>query len=102
MSGDNQITLDISVKQSDFDLTGSSLGEGAPPNKRNKEFKSTIRIKNEDVIILGGLEQKQSIDSGSGIPFLSRVPILKWFFSSKTKSKSDAKLNVFIKPTIIG
>lgn len=102
VSGDNQITLDISVKQSDFDLTGSSLGEGAPPNKRNKEFKSTIRIKNEDVIILGGLEQKQSIDSGSGIPFLSRVPILKWFFSSKTKSKSDAKLNVFIKPTIIG
>lgn len=100
VSGDNQITLDVSVVQSDFDLT-ASLGEGAPPNKRNKEFKSTIRIKNEDVIILGGLEQKQSTESGNGIPFLSRIPLLKWLFSSKSKSNSDAKLNVFIKPTII-
>jgi type IV pilus assembly protein PilQ len=101
VSGDNQITLTISVKQSDFDLT-SSLGEGAPPNKKNKEFKSTIRIKNEEVIILGGLEQNQIVDSGNGIPFLSRIPILKWIFSSKTKSNSKAKLNIFIKPTIIG
>ncbi len=101
VSGDNQITLEISVLQSDFDLT-SSLGEGAPPDLRNKEFKSTIRIKNEEVIILGGLEQDQTTDSGSGIPWLSRVPILKWIFSSKTKSDSNAKLNVFIKPTIIG
>ena len=101
VSGDEQITLEVRVKQSDFDLT-SSLGEGAPPNKRNKEFKSTIRIKNEEVIILGGLEQDQTIDSGSGIPWLSRIPILKWIFSSKTKSDSKAKLNVFIKPTIIG
>lgn len=101
VSGDNQITLDIQVLQSDFDLT-QSLGEGAPPNKRNKEFKSTIRIENEEVIILGGLEQEQINDSGSGVPFLARIPIIKWFFSSKTKSNSKAKLNVFIKPTIIG
>ncbi|MCB2196747.1 MAG: hypothetical protein KQH79_12870 [Bacteroidetes bacterium] len=101
VSGDNQITLDIQVLQSDFDLT-QSLGEGAPPNKRNKEFKSTIRIENEEVIILGGLEQEQINDSGSGIPLLARIPIIKWFFSSKTKSNSKAKLNVFIKPTIIG
>ncbi len=101
VSGDNQITLEISVKQSDFDLS-NSLGEGAPPGKRNKEFKSTIRVKNEDVVLLGGLEQQQINESGSGLPLLARIPIIKWLFSSKTKSNSKAKLNVLIKPTIIG
>ncbi len=101
VSGDNQITLEIQVKQSNFDMT-ASLGEGAPPDKKNKEFKSTIRVKNGEVIILGGLEQEQIIDSGTGVPLLSRIPILKWIFSSKTKGKSKVKLNLFIKPTIIG
>ena len=101
VSGDNQITLEISVLQSDFDIT-ASLGEGAPPDKRNKEFKSTIRVKNEEVVLLGGLEQQQNNESGSGLPFITRIPILKWIFSSKTKSNSKAKLNVLIKPTIIG
>lgn len=101
VSGDNQITLEISVKQSDFDLT-ASLGEGAPPDKRNKSFRSTIRVKNEEVVLLGGLEQSQNNESGSGLPFITRIPILKWLFSSKTKNKSNAKLNIFIKPTIIG
>jgi len=101
VSGDNQITLEISVKQSDFDLT-ASLGEGAPPDKRNKSFQSTIRVKNEEVVLLGGLEQSLNNESGSGLPFITRIPILKWLFSSKTKNKSNAKLNIFIKPTIIG
>ena len=101
VSGDNQITLEIQVKQSDFDLT-ASLGEGAPPDKRNKEFKSIIRVKNEEVVLLGGLEQQQNNESGTGLPFITRIPVLKWIFSSKTKSNSKAKLNVLIKPTIIG
>jgi len=101
VSGDNQITLEVEVKQSDFDLS-NSLGEGAPPGKRNKEFKSTIRIKNEELILLGGLEQSQINESGSGLPLLARIPIIKWLFSAKTKGNAKAKLNVLIKPTVIG
>ena len=95
VSGDNQITLEISVLQSDFDFT-ASLGEGAPPDKRNKEFKSIIRVKNEEVVLLGGLEQHQNIESGIGLPFITRIPILKWIFSSKTKNNSKAKLKHLI------
>jgi len=54
-----------------------------------------------DVVILGGLEEKLKNDSGSGVPFLSRIPIIKWFFSKKTRTDSKTKLSVLIKPTII-
>lgn len=98
VSGDEQVTLDIEVKISDFT---DKIQLGAPPGSANQTFKSMIRVKNEEMVILGGLEKQKTSDSGEGVPFLSRIPVIKWFFSSRIKAKSKGKLNVFIKPTII-
>jgi type IV pilus assembly protein PilQ len=98
VSGDDQITLGIEVGQSDF--TPREF-EGAPPGSINRSFKSYIRVKNQEMILLGGLEKSQSNDTGKSLPLLGRIPVLKWIFSSRTKSDSNSKLNIFIKPTII-
>jgi type IV pilus assembly protein PilQ len=98
VSGDDQITLEIEVNQSDFT---ERISTTAPPGKVTRTFKSQIRVKNEEMILLGGLEEDRSNKTSSGTPFFSRIPILKWFFSNKTDDKSKAKLNIFIKPTII-
>ncbi len=98
VSGDDQITLEIEVNQSDFTARISTT---APPGKVSRTFKSQIRVKNEEMILLGGLEENRTNKTSSGTPFLSRIPILKWFFSTKTDEKSKSKLNIFIKPTII-
>jgi type IV pilus assembly protein PilQ len=99
VAGDEQITLDIVVEQSDFT---ERISKYSPPGSVTRKFESSIRVKNQDVILLGGLEQKSSRESASGTPILSRIPGLKWIFSSRTKERSSTKLNIFIKPTIIG
>jgi len=99
VSGDESITMEIEVIQSDFT---ERISETAPPGTVNRSFKSMIKVKNQDMIILGGLEEKRIQDSASGTPFLSRIPIIKWFFSSRNKTNSSAQLNIFIRPTIIG
>ncbi|WP_258929599.1 type II and III secretion system protein [Flavobacterium davisii] len=53
------------------------------------------------MILLGGLDELKKENSGTGVPLISRIPILKWFTSSRKKSKSDAKLHIFIKPTVV-
>ncbi|HIA11323.1 MAG TPA: general secretion pathway protein GspD, partial [Flavobacteriales bacterium] len=98
VSGDEQVTLEIDVKQSSF---GERISNEAPYGTITRNFQSLIRVKNEEMIILGGLEDKTISDSGSGVPLLSRIPIIKWFFSSRSKSTSKNKLTIFIKPTII-
>jgi type IV pilus assembly protein PilQ len=98
VSGEDQITLDIEVKQEDFT---DQIKEFAPYNKESREFKSLIRVKNQEMVLLGGLEQKSNSNTGSGVPLLSRIPIIKWLFSSKKNDASKTKLNIFIKPTII-
>lgn len=98
VSGNDQITLEIDVQQSDFT---ERISQFAPPGSVSREFKSMIRVKNQEMVLLGGLEESRSNDAGSGLPLLSRIPVIKWFFSSKTNEKSKSKLNIFIRPTII-
>jgi len=98
VSGDDQITLEVEVNQSDFT---ARISTNAPPGKVTRTFKSQIRVKNEEMILLGGLEENKTNLTSSGTPFLSRIPILKWIFSAKSEEKSKSKLNIFIKPTII-
>lgn len=100
VSGDGQITLEVQVQQSEF--TGKSSADGdSPYNSVKRDFKSSIRVKDSEIILLGGLEKNKSENSGSGLPILARVPVIKWFFSSREKGKENTKLNIFIKPTVI-
>lgn len=98
VSGDNQVTLTIKVNISDF--VGDPPANQPPPTSTSK-FESIVRAKNEDMIVLGGIERTESSESGSGVPVLSRIPILKWLFSSRSKSTNKVVTVVFIKPTII-
>lgn len=98
VSTDENITLTIRVEQNSF--TGR-VSENAPPGKTTQNFESLVRVKNNEMILLGGLDELNTENSGSGTPWLSRVPVLKWFFSSRRKAKNKSKLHVFLKPTVI-
>jgi type IV pilus assembly protein PilQ len=99
VAGDGQITLDIHVIQSDFN--NIRITEDAPPGLNSREFSSIVRVRDQDIVVLGGLEEKIKNDSGSGVPFLARIPIIKWLFSKRIRQDSKRKLSILIKPTII-
>ncbi|MEO1548311.1 MAG: hypothetical protein AAFU74_16325, partial [Bacteroidota bacterium] len=99
VSGDGQVTLDINVIQSDF--SGERIEEDAPPGLTSREFSSIIRMQNQDLAILGGLEEKLKNDSGTGVPFLARIPVIKWLFSKRKREDTKQKLTILIKPTVI-
>lgn len=99
VSGDGEVTLDIQVIQSTFN--GERIAQDAPPGINSREFSSIIRMRDQDVAILGGIEEVRKDDSGSGVPLLSRIPIIKWFFSNKRREDSNRKLSILIKPTVI-
>ena len=99
VSTDGQITMEIKVIQSSFN--GERIAEGAPPGVDSREFTSIVKANNNDIIVLGGLEERRTRNSGSGVPFLARIPIIKWLFSTRVREGSKSKLTVLIKPTVI-
>lgn len=98
VSKDEHVTLEIEVEKSAF---LGRAGENAPPDKSTQRFQSIVRVKNNEMILLGGLDELERENSGSGTPFLSRIPIIKWFFSNRTKRKGKSKLHIFIKPKVV-
>ncbi|PTX64083.1 type IV pilus assembly protein PilQ [Kordia periserrulae] len=97
VSKDEHVTLEISVEQSSF---LGRAGENAPPGKATRQFESMIRVKNNEMILLGGLDELENENSGTGTPFFSRIPVIKWFFSSRKKKKEKSKLHILIRPTV--
>ncbi|MGK6353194.1 type II secretion system protein GspD [Parapedobacter sp. DT-150] len=98
VSGDEQVTLTINIDISDF-TQDTPIDE--PPPTTTSKFESIIRVRNEETVVLGGIERSETLDNSSGIPVLSRIPILKWLFSSRSKGRNKIVSVVFIKPTII-
>ena len=99
VAASGEVTMDIKVIQSSF--SGERIGENGPPEVNSREFTSIVKARNNDIIVLGGLEEQAKNDSGSGVPFLSRVPVIKWLFSRRVRTDSRSKLTVLIKPTIL-
>lgn len=98
VSGDDQVTLDIFFEQSEF------LGEPAlnqPPPQVSRKFESMIRVKDGEMVVLGGLERELKSNVRRGIPWLSRIPLIGWMFGRKKKNKTKSKLMIFVQPTII-
>jgi len=98
VTGNGQVSLTIEVEQSEFT---ARIDEFAPPGLESRKFSSMIRVRNQEMILLGGLEENISKSTRSGWPFLSRIPILNWIFSSKSETNNKSHLNIFIKPTVI-
>jgi type IV pilus assembly protein PilQ len=97
VSKDEQITLKLTVTKNSF---LGRAGENAPPGVATQSFDSYIRVKNNEMVLLGGLDELNKENSGTGVPLLSRVPVLKWFFSGRAKKKSKSQLHLFVKPTV--
>ena len=98
VSMDENVTLNIIVEKSSF---LARAGENAPPGKATQKFQSMVRVKNNEMVLLGGLDELENENSGTGTPLLSRIPLLKWFFSSRNRKREKSKLHIFIKPTVI-
>jgi type II secretory pathway component GspD/PulD (secretin) len=76
-------------------------GDGStPPNVDTRVIESMVRLKNGQTIVLGGQRQTENRVNRSGIPFLSSVPILGWFFSNRTVTKLETQMMIFLTPHV--
>ncbi len=98
VSEDEHITLDITIDQTEFTAREEA---DAPPGTAKRSFSSLVRVQNEEMVLLGGIDQNVSEQSNRGLPLVSRLPVLRWIFGKNRDQKKEHRLNVFIKPTLV-
>ncbi len=68
----------------------------------NKRTIDTIaKVRSGNIIVIGGLMKDTTKNDDSGVPFLSEIPILGWFFKSVSKETEIIETVIFIKATIV-
>jgi general secretion pathway protein D len=85
----------------------SSLGEdvsiaGQSFSSINKtEAKTNLVAQDGQTIIIGGLIREDVTRGSAGLPFLSRIPILKYLFGSVTNEKQRTELIILLTPHVV-
>lgn len=98
VSQDSLVTLEVDLSQSEF---GTIKEENAPPPITKRSFKSIVRVADGDVVLLGGLDSALDSDSRDGLPWIARVPVLRWIFGSHRREKEDSRMSIFIRAEIV-
>lgn len=97
VSSSGEVTVEIKPV---FETPVGQFTSETPPTINKRSFESTIRLSDGETIVLGGLIEESESDVTEGIPYLSRIPYLGTFFSTKTKVKKKAELVIYVTPHV--
>ncbi len=97
---DRDVTLKIKIEVTaqSGSVTISGVTE---PIISQRVAEQTIRLREGEANILGGIQEQQIQDNWSGIPGLSQIPILRYLFGSRDKIRQDDEIVFLVVPHVV-
>jgi len=100
VSSNNEIKMAISTNVSAIiNFVGPDKDR---PVVSTRSANTNVLIGDQETLLIGGLIIDDFSDSIGKVPLLSKIPLLKYFFTMKTKTDTQRELLIFITPSIIG
>jgi type II secretory pathway component GspD/PulD (secretin) len=87
-----------------FDVFSGTTGQAFPislPTSEISEVQTRVNVPDCGTLLIGGQKLGAEVNQESGVPGLSKVPIIGRLFSSRSQVKDQDVLLVLVKPTII-
>jgi type II secretory pathway component GspD/PulD (secretin) len=91
----------ISQLEEPIEYRTFGLNQVGLPEIRERTMNSIVRLKNNEMLIVGGLISSATIDDTTQVIGLGKVPGLGWLFKSKTDALIRKELVILLKPSII-
>ena len=102
ISEDGWIMLDVTPILSRLRAIATSpKGTATAPILDVKQSSGLVRLKDGDMVIIGGLIQEESSETERKVPLLGDIPILGRLFKGTYTAKRKSELVIFISPKII-
>jgi general secretion pathway protein D len=93
---ENYIRLKISQQ-----VTKVTSGTSTTPTTLKRTAKTTVVVKDNETIVIGGLVGDSTDEGTYKVPLLGDIPILGWLFKTKSSSREKTNLYVFLTPHIV-
>lgn len=94
------VTMEINLEQSDVASTKLGSLDNIPVFKK-KTAKTTLSIMEGQTIVIGGLIEDKKESGASGVPFLSRLPIIGALFGYQTRDINKTETVLLLTPHVI-
>jgi len=108
------IITDVTLASTNFVTGGASTSGGGTttsntnviqrPQTTKQELSVTVSVPDKGILMIGGLGKSSETKTSKGVPFFSKIPIIKRLFSSDVIDRDIAladNLIILIKPTIL-
>ncbi len=92
---DNTLILDLDISDD------SPTSEGDQTAIETRSLTTRLLVKNDQTVVIGGVQQLTQTDIQDRVPGLSRIPLIGWLFKNKYSQQHKRELLIFIRPHII-
>lgn len=97
----NQGLVQLDVQQEVSDVIPTTSSDINSPTIQQRKINTLVAVQDGETVALGGLIRERKSQSDSGIPFLSRIPLLGELFKDTGKNTTRTELIVFITPHVV-
>ena len=94
---DGRISMQLEAKN---DSQGELLGTGQPAINKKKAT-TEVLIGDGETTVIGGILQVSRTEDQQGLPWLSKIPVLGYFFRRDINNARNRELLIFVTPRIL-
>ncbi len=95
------VVVDVNAISGFETFGGGSSGTINQPILTQRHIEHDLRLKEGESSVIGGIIQASDTMSVQGIPGLSKIPILRYFFATESKTRNESEIIVVITPHIV-
>jgi type IV pilus assembly protein PilQ len=87
----------------DLDVSKDSVGEqtAAGPAINTKHVQTRVEVDDGGTVAIGGIYSTDDRNDVTGVPLLSKIPVLGWLFRHDARRTAQSELVIFITPHIV-
>jgi type IV pilus assembly protein PilQ len=99
VSADGSVLLKIKATNNapNPQLTGAN----GQPSISKREAETEVLVKDGDTTVIGGIYTRSTSTQTANVPWLSKIPVIGFFFRSTTNEDDHTELLIFITPRIL-
>ena len=79
-------------------IEASTGGQDYTPTIAKREVTTTITVPDGDTVIISGLIREDNVSKETKVPFLGSIPIIGFFFRSKSEAIERTNILIFVTP----
>ena len=98
----NDAEVMLEFKQQNNEISGyTTISGNQVPNISEQGLNNNLIVADRSTAMLGGLITEQDTNNQSGLPFLMRIPVLKYLVGSTNIIKERKETMIFVQPCIL-